>query len=106
MSDLVNCSNFGLGVVGENKLYLLMAYLSFYRSSPLTLILPGSRKSVNYWDSFSFELAFTRCKLTTPSIWQECNKALRFQKSAQNGAATSKHLERVREQARLRTRIP
>jgi hypothetical protein len=44
----------------------------------LTLNQPGSGKFVNYRGPFSFDLAFTRCKLTSPGIWQMCNRALRF----------------------------
>ncbi len=63
----------------------------------LSLIQLGSRKSVNYQGSFSFDPAFTRCRLTSPSIWQMCTRVLRFQKSTQNGAATLLHLERARD---------
>jgi hypothetical protein len=53
----------------------------------LTLNQPGSRKCVKYRGPFCFDLAFTRCKLTSPGICVACHRALRFQKSAQNGAA-------------------
>jgi hypothetical protein len=46
-----------------------------------TLIQPGSGKSVNYWGLFSFELAFTWCKLISPSIRRVCNRALQFWES-------------------------
>ncbi len=39
---------------------------------PLTLIQPGSGKSVNYRGLFGFDLAFTICKLTSPSFWHVC----------------------------------
>ncbi len=38
----------------------------------------GSGKSIEYWCPFSFDLAFTRCKLTSPDIWKLCNRAVRF----------------------------
>jgi hypothetical protein len=72
---------------------LLHAYPR-HAQSFLTLIQPGSGKFVNYWGPFSFDLAFTRCKLTSPGIWQMCYRALRFRESAQNGAAI--YLERAR----------
>ncbi len=53
----------------------------------LTLNQPGSGKCVKYRGPFCFDLAFTRCKLTSPGIFVTCHKALRFRKSAQNGAA-------------------
>ncbi len=59
-----------------------------------TLIQPGSGKSRNYRGPFSFDLAFMRCKLTSPVIWQMCYRSLRFRKFAQNGAEI--YLERVR----------
>ncbi len=61
----------------------------------LTLNQPGSGKSVNYRGPFSFDLAFM-CKLTSPGMWQMCNRALRFWEFAQNGAAILLYLERVR----------
>jgi hypothetical protein len=54
----------------------------------LTLIQPGSGKSVNYWGLFDFDLAFMRGTLTSPSVGSVCNRALRFRESTQNGAAT------------------
>jgi hypothetical protein len=63
----------------------------------------GSRKFGNYWGPFSFDLAFTRCKLTSPGLRKVCNRVLQFRKSAQNGGTTTVHIERAREQARLRT---
>jgi hypothetical protein len=62
----------------------------------LTLNQPGSGKSFNYWVPFSFDLDFTRCKLTSPGILQMCNKALWFRESAQNSAAILLYLERAR----------
>jgi hypothetical protein len=47
-------------------------------SRTLTLLQPGSGKSVNYRGPFSFDLAFMRCKLTSLAIWQVCNRALQF----------------------------
>ncbi len=37
--------------------------------SHLTLNQPGSEMSLNYRGPFGFDLAFTRCKLTSPGIW-------------------------------------
>ncbi len=53
----------------------------------LTLNQPGSGKDVKYPGLFCFDLAFTRCKLTSPGICVVCHRTLRFRKSAQNGAA-------------------
>jgi hypothetical protein len=72
----------------------------------LTLIQSGSGKSINYQGPFSLDLAFTRCNHTSPGFWQVCIRALRFHKSAQNIAVALVHLERVREWAQLRTRLP
>ncbi len=38
----------------------------------LTLNQPGSEMSVNYQGPFGFDLAFTRCKLTSPGILRVC----------------------------------
>jgi hypothetical protein len=65
-------------------------------SMSLTLNQPGSGKTVNYQGPFSLGLPFTRCKLTSPSIWRMCNRALRFRESAQNGGAIFLCLERAR----------
>jgi hypothetical protein len=65
-------------------------------SMSLTLNQPGSGKTINYQGPFSFGLPFTRCKLTSPSIWQMCNRALRFRESSQNGGAILLCLERAR----------
>ncbi len=54
-----------------------------------TLIQPGSEKSVNYQGPISLGLTFTRCQLTSPGLWQMRNRALRFRKSAQNGAVSA-----------------
>ncbi len=62
----------------------------------LTRNQPGSGKFVNYWGPFSFDLAFTRCKLTSPGMWQMCNKALQFREFGQNGAAILLYLDRAR----------
>jgi hypothetical protein len=56
------------------------------RRASLTLNQPGSGKYVKYWGPISFDLAFTRCKLTSPGLCVMCHRALRFRKSAQNGA--------------------
>jgi hypothetical protein len=53
----------------------------------LTLNQPGSGKTINCQGPFSYGLAFTRCKLTSPSFWRMCNRALQFRKSAKNGGA-------------------
>jgi hypothetical protein len=65
----------------------------------LTLNQPGSGKCVKYWGLSCFDLAFTRCKLTSPSICKVCHRELRFRKSAQNGAAPAIHTVRKRERA-------
>ncbi len=62
----------------------------------LTLNQPGSGKSVNYRGPISFDLAFTRWKLTSPGIWLMCNRALWFQKFTQNSRAVLLYLERAR----------
>ncbi len=62
----------------------------------LTLNQPGAGKSVSYQGLFSFDLAFMRCKCTSPGIWQMNNRALRFWKTTQNGAAILLYLERAR----------
>jgi hypothetical protein len=72
-------------------------------SRVLTLNQPGSGKDVKFRGPFCFDLAFTRCKLTSPGICVVCHRALRFRKSTQNGAAPAM---RERERARLRTRHP
>jgi hypothetical protein len=56
-------------------------------SYDLTLNQPGSGKCVKYQGPFCFDLAFTRCKLTSPGICVVFHRVLRFRKSAQNGAA-------------------
>jgi hypothetical protein len=66
----------------------------------LTLNQPGSGKYVKYRGPISFDLAFTRCKLTSPGICVVCHRALRFRKSAQNSAAPAIQKERERERAR------
>jgi hypothetical protein len=53
----------------------------------LTQYQPGFGKHVKYRAPFGFDLAFIRCKLTSPGICVVCHRALRFRKSAQNGAA-------------------
>jgi hypothetical protein len=70
--------------------------MAITKSSVFTLNQPGSGKTVNYRGPFSFGLAFTRCKLTSPGIWRMYNRALRFRESAQNGGAILLYLERVR----------
>jgi hypothetical protein len=62
----------------------------------ITLNQLGSGKSVNYRGRSIFHLAFTRCKLTSPGIWQMCNRALQFRESTQIGAAILLYLERAR----------
>ncbi len=62
----------------------------------LTLNQPRSGKSVNYRGPFSFDLAFTRVKVTSPGMWQMCNRALRFREFGQNGAAILLNLDRGR----------
>jgi hypothetical protein len=85
LCGLPNVFSFGIQVL--LNIFLTDAYLY------LILIQPGSEKSVNYRGLFSFDLAFTRCKLTSPGIWLMRNRALRFQKSAQYGAATLRKSE-------------
>ncbi len=72
----------------------------------LTLNQPGSGKCVKYWGPFCFDLAFTRCKLTSPSICVVCHRALLFQKSAQNGAAPAIHTVRKRARAGPTENLP
>ncbi len=68
----------------------------FLSGTLLTLNPPGSAKSVNYRGLFSFGLAFTRCKLTSPGRQQMCNRELRFWEFGQNGAAILLYLDRAR----------
>ncbi len=79
---------------------------TFYEVVPLTLIQLGSGKSINYQGPFSFDLAFTRCKLTSPGIWQMCKRALRFQESTQSGCGNITTLRKSERPARLRTTSP
>jgi hypothetical protein len=72
----------------------------------LTQNEPRSGKSVKCRIPFSFDLAVTRCKFFSPGIWQVCNRAMQFWKSALNGVARSVHWERVRQWAQLRTCHP
>jgi hypothetical protein len=69
------------------------------RSLPLTLIKPGSGRTVKNPGPLSFDLAFTRSKLTFPGISIVCNRALRFWEFAQNSAVPAVQLESAREQA-------
>jgi hypothetical protein len=71
-------------------------YMAITKSSVFTLNQPRSGKTVNYRGPFSFGLAFTRCKLTSPGIWRQCNRVLRFRESTQNSGAILLYLERVR----------
>ncbi len=85
--------------INEEQLYTMYVehsvhYCKFHIS--LTLNQPGSAKSVNYRGPFSFGLAFTRCKLTSPGRRQMCNRALRFWQFGQNGAAILLYLDRAR----------
>ncbi len=73
-------------------LHVICEYHFVFR---LTLNQPGSAKSVNYWGPFSFDLAFTRCKLTYPGRWQMRNRALRFWEFGQNCAALLLYLDRA-----------
>jgi hypothetical protein len=77
------------------RLWLFVKALC-YTLGPITLNQPGSVKSVNYRGLFSFGLAFTRCKLTSPGRRQRCNRALRFQEFGQNGAEILLYLDRAR----------
>ncbi len=77
-------------------LLLKPGFLLFKEQVALTLNQPGSAKSVNYWGPFSFGLAFTRCKLTSPGRWPMCNRAQRFREFGQNGTAILLYLDSAR----------
>jgi hypothetical protein len=66
------------------------------RCENLTLNQPGSRKSVNFWGPFSFDIACTRCKLTSPGRWQMCSRVLQFREFSQNGVTILLYLDRAR----------
>ncbi len=72
----------------------------------LTLIEPGSGRTIKYRSLLNFDLAFIRSKPNSPSICVVYHSALRFRESAQNCAAPAILLERAREPARLRTHQP
>ncbi len=68
--------NISICFLEKNPILLHFFYLkNMIYKGILTLIQPGSGKAVNYWGPSSFDLAFTRCKLTLPSIWQMCDRA-------------------------------
>ncbi len=68
----------------------------------LTLIQPGSGKSVNYRGPFCFDLAFMRCKLTSPSIWRICIERCGFG----NLPRTCDNINKSERPARLRICLP
>jgi hypothetical protein len=47
---------------------LKIRYVWINRKDLLTLIQIGSGKSVKYWGPLSFDLAFMRCKFTSPEL--------------------------------------
>ncbi len=80
--------------------------ISYTIKEGLTLIKPGSGRTVKYWDLISFDLAFTRFKFTYSGICQVGNRALQFREFSKNSVIPSVHWERAREQTRLRSCHP